>query len=293
MSEPSELKKGSLKGLDRPFLAQDSDVQTVFDKIGSLDLESCHIDMIESSVAETLTHLAIENKGAENAFCNEYDIFPEGVRGILDLLRQDKATVGDRLAILKSNIAPDVNSLELGRVHHFMQSDEKTLDEEREIAHLIGKGISSVELESKSPELHKIRVHDTVTEKGKVTGMIISIKMTIAEDQNLLVRHRLKAYVPIEALESQIIPHEGYGGSKEEQILHMQRRLGRVKSNTPEPHLEIGSMLSNDLVDAVLKNPDKWLTSIYYGCRRRGEDYGKKDPKKEFVRLGNLTLRTI
>ena len=73
----------------------------------------------------------------------------------------------------------------------------------------------------------------------------------------------------------------------------MQRRLGRVKSNTPEPHLEIGSMLSNDLVDAVLKNPDKWLTSIYYGCRRRGEDYGKKDPKKEFVRLGNLTLRTI
>ena len=96
---------------------------------------------------------------------DEYDIFPEGVRGILDLLRQDKATVGDRLAILKSNIAPDVNSLELGRVHHFMQSDEKTLDEEREIAHLIGKGISSVELESKSPahsSRRSVRVNEAI-----------------------------------------------------------------------------------------------------------------------------------
>ena len=292
MSKINQLKSGCLGGGDKCFLPRDSEVKELFSNIDSLHLPEGHADMVESSISETMTHLAIENNSAESTLLRNADKAPEYIKNTLNRLANKEATVGDRLAILASDIAPEINSLELGRVHHFMQRNPDWVEEERVVAGLVGEGIADAGLESQSPELHKVRIHDTVAVEGKITGIIASIKMTVARgEDDLLVRHRLKAYVPVERLEKQIVPYDSFGGSREEQILHIQRRLKKVRSDSPDPHLEINSRLTGVIVDTAIKHDENWLTSIYYGCRKR-QEIDNSHHRKEFVKLGNMTLRT-
>jgi hypothetical protein len=297
MSELDEQRRGCFPGEDAYYLPSDTRVREILQQVESRGLPPAHQNAIKAAVGETLTHQTIENARAEARLREEVtnEDVSEDQRAALDRLREDDASVADRLAILASRVAPDVDSLELGRVYHFMNPD--VLPEERVLTRMISDGIEESGFEGKTPALHKVHVHDIMHSpslEGGVTGAIVSVKVTVAgsEDSGVLVRHRLKAYVPIEELTKRISPYDGYGGSVEEQELRMQRVLRKTRESS-QAYLEPSSLIAGDILDTVLEHPENWLTSIYYGCRQRE---GKPEPKEPFpktVQLGGLTLQTV
>lgn len=142
-----------------------------------------------------------------------------------------------------------------------------------------GMGIYGIETPTRSPRLHKIRIHTSYRdgETGLITWAIISIKETISSTDRVGVRHRLKSYINVPDLESGMEHRTGYGGSVDEQRLQLQRLLARGLKNK-EPYQQqmgglemfcvpVGSPSADNVMRYMSRHPEHLLTSIYYGFR--------------------------
>lgn len=230
----------------------------VIDKIlaqSNIALE--HRDMVGVSIAETMTHLAVENTAAEGVLSLYFSDGPES--DALDRLRQGQATVADKLRILQSDIVAmsGVNSLELGRCHHFLQDEQEA---ERQIVDLVNEGIAEMDFRELLPRtLHKMRVHGRCysdEEKTTISGIVISMKENIATKGDISVRHRSKAYLSTE----EIMKFNQSDEDIDVQWKRLQRQLKRGCIDTD-------TLVAANIKKAILSHPENMLTSIYYGFR--------------------------
>lgn len=266
---PVETRLGHLSGESVYYTPE---VAGIVDGIlGGVDIAQAHLDMVRDSIAETLTNTAVNNSDTKQ-FLLQSEV-PSTVADAIDHLRQDTATVQDKLRILASAMCPEVGSLELARCHHFLGNNK---DEEGRMAWLVGEGMGQYGIETLSTELHKIHIHDCHIDPGTglVTAAVVSLKETISSTgTGIGVRHRLKSYINVAQLGDLMEPRSGYGGSIEDQKTQLQRLLrrplGSVDQKRLDPVVPTGSPSAFSISRYIGKHPEHLLTSIYYGFRER------------------------
>lgn len=276
--KPSNSKTGHLSEGDLYY------VRSVQDEVSAVldgkNLPGGQRGVVEGSIAETLTHLAIENETATFQLNPRDgdgrimdDVKPEMLDS-LDRLQAGRASVYDKLRILSDqDYRPKVRSLELARCHHFLGND---VESEEVAAWLVREGIANLNRDANDSlsSFHKLKIHDRSTNRqGEIDGIIVSVKENLYEDEaGLKVRHRRKAFLSVKAIEDTIEPYEGYGGTKEQQLIRLQRHLKMPKGST----LPADSSVISNIVWCINNYPESVLTSIYYAFRPELPQYGRQ-----------------
>lgn len=248
----------------QPMLEQ---LEWVEDRIGQSDLSPEHQRMVIEAAAETLAHLDVEDRHNLNHYLNEAHL---GRRLQPETHERVGAYLDDREAMPMAEVLalamgrPDarhIRAFELGHVHHLLVYDEAA---EADLQAAVEEACRQRQVEAISPSLHKVTIlHRARNESDVITGAVVSIKHVVARhDDGTEIRHRQTFFVEVDQLLTNLEPYRGFGGSVEDQKLHIRRALGKRRSQV----LDTASVAAGKLVKYANDHPEALLTSIYYAC---------------------------